>query len=454
MNMNMEIERGLLVAAFKWEIIAPLVTVGSTPEDKRQYRREVLEREHFDPVRGRRRISAGCLKRWIRDYENQGMDGLCPRPRRDKGHLAAFGPKVLERAIELRRESPRRTVKRLVELLRVEFPDATISRGTLDRHLRARGWSRSALRSTAGPHIPFEMPYRNAMWTGDVLHGPNVLVDGEPVRVKVFGLVDDYSRLSPHMQGYADERLPALEDALQQGISKYGAPDQLFLDNALIFSCTQFALACGTLGINKIHSTPGYAPSRGKIERLFRTVRDELFCEIESLPPMPIEEFNRYLRAWVETTYHTRVHSRTGQTPFDRWNGDSQPPLRTVTPYALQQAFLHWGRRKVGSTGEVKLLGNLYFADPVLAHKTVVIRYDPFDLSAVWLWQEDQPMQRLTAQRLVTRALRRGEKVMEQKHSAAARRFLHTLSDGHQRKLAREMRLIRFSDMPKEEEQE
>jgi hypothetical protein len=168
---------------------------------------------------------------------------------------------------------------------------------------------------------------------------------------------------------------------------------------------------------------------------------------------MPIEEFNRYLRAWVDTIYHTRVHSRTGQTPLDRWNDVSQPPLRTVTPYALQQAFLHWGRRKVGSTGEVKFLGNLYFADPVLAHKTVVIRYDPFDLSALWLWQEDQPMQRLTAEHLVTRALRRGEKVMEQKHSAAARKFLHTLSDSHQRKLAREMRLIRFSDVPKEEQE-
>jgi transposase InsO family protein len=451
--MNMDIERGLLVAAFKWEIIAPLVTVGTTPEDKRHHRREVLQREHFDPIRGRRRISAGCLKRWVKAYETKGMDGLCPVPRSDKGSLEAFDSQVLERAIELRRESPRRTVKRLVELLGMEFPDATLSRGTLDRHLRARGWSRSALRTTAGPHIPFESPYRNAMWIGDVLHGPNILVDGELVRVKVFGLVDCYSRITPHMEGYPDERLPALEDALKKGISKYGVPDQVFLDNAQIFSCPQFSLTCGTLGINKVHSTPGYAPSRGKIERLFRTVRDELFCEIESLPPMPLEEFNRYLRAWVETVYHTRIHSRTGQTPLDRWNGDAQPPVRTVTAYALDQAFLHWARRKVGTTGEVKFFGNLYFADPVLAHKTVVIRYDPFDLACVWLWQEDHSMQRLTTEHLVTRALRRGERVVEQKHSAAARKFLHTLSDEHQRRLAREMRLIRFSDMPEEEKE-
>ena len=332
----------------------------------------------------------------------------------------------------------RRTVKRLVELLRVEFPAARITRGTLDRHLRAQGWSRSALRSTAGPHIPFEQPYRNALWIGDVLHGPNVLVDGEVVRVKIFGWVDGYSRLSPHMEGYADNRLPALEDSLEKAMATWGVPEGFFVDNGLVFSSTQLDLACGTLGIVKVHSTPGYAPSRGKIERLFRTVRDELLCEIESLPPMPLEEFNRYLRAWVETVYHTRVHSRTGQTPLQRWEDPAQPAVRTVTPHMLKQAFLQWARRKVGSTGEVKFLGNIYFADPVLAHQTVILRYDPFDLSAVWVWHKDQPMQRITAQHLVTHTFRRGDKVVEQKHSAAARKFLYALSDKHQRQLARE----------------
>lgn len=452
--MDKSTDGRLLVAAFRWEIIAPLVTPGSTPEDKREHRRLVLEREHFDPVRGRRSISAGCLKRWVKAYASKGMAGLYPGSRSDKGSLAAFDATVLERAIELRRESPRRTVKRLVELLRAEFPSASLHRATLDRHLRARGWSRAALRSTSGPHVPFEMACRNAMWTGDVLHGPLVLVDGEAVRVKVFGFIDDYSRLSPHLEGYADERLPALEDAFQKGISKYGIPDQVFLDNALIFSSVQFQLACGTLGINKIHSTPGYAPSRGKIERFFRTVRDELFCEIEALPPMPIEEFNRYLRAWVDTVYHSRAHSRTGIAPLERWEDPSQPPIRTATAHVLQQAFLHWGRRKVGTTGEVKFLGNLYFADPALAHTTAVLRYDPFDLSALWLWREGQPMQRLTAERLLTRCLRRGEKIAEQRHSAAARQFLHTLSDEHQRELAREMRIIRFSQLPLPEEME
>lgn len=449
----MEIDIRMAVAAFRWNIIGPLVVNGLSEEDRRRYRRQVLEREHFDPVRGARRISAGALRRWSEAYKRRGIGGLCPRERSDKGRLLAVSEEVVLRAIELRREAPRRSVKKLVELLRDEFPEQAfqIRRSTLDRHLRARGWSRATLRTTAGPHVPFEMSYRNAMWTGDVLHGPEVIIGDGTCRAKIMGWVDDYSRLCVHLEAYDDERLPALENSLQKGMLKFGVPERLFVDNALIFSSVQLDLACADLGITKIHSTPYYAPSRGKIERLFRTVRDELLCEVEALPSMTLEELNRYLTAWVGSQYNCRVHSRTGQSPLDRWE-QSDVPLRTVTPLALQQAFLLWARRKVGTTGEVKLAGNLYYADPSLAGLTVMLRYDPFDLGQVWIWREGEPMRAITPTRLITRALKRPEKAVEQQQSRAARRYLQGLSDSYQQQLAREMHLIRFADLPLDEE--
>ena len=161
--MHSEMDRGLLVAAFRWEIIAPLVTAGTTPEDKRQYRREVLKREHFDPVRGRRRVGTGCLKRWVKAYLKDGLDGLCPEHAATKASWRLSTAEVLDRAVGLRRESPRRTVKRLVELLRVELPDATISRYSRPSPA-CRGWSRGALRS-AWDRASVRCRHRNAMWT-------------------------------------------------------------------------------------------------------------------------------------------------------------------------------------------------------------------------------------------------------------------------------------------------
>ena len=444
------LDRRMLVISFRWNVIGPLVKAGLTDEDRRCQRRAILKAEHQDPLRGPRKIRPGTLKRWIAAYERGGLAGLAPKERSDKGKLIGVSESLVKRAIELRREGPRRSVAKIVELLRLEFPhDADmLKRSTLDRHIRAHGWSRASLRSTSGPHVPFEKSYRNAMWTGDVLHGPDIITnEGEVCRVKVFGWIDDYSRLCVHLEGYADERLPALENSLEKAMSKYGRPEELFLDNALIFSSVQLDLACASLGIVKIHSTAGYPASRGKIERMFRTVRDELLCEIELLAPMPLCEFNGYLRAWVDSQYNVRVHSRTGHSPLDRWE-QSAVPLRTVSPVELQQAFLQWARRKVGTTGEIKLAGNIYYAAPTLAGQTVMLRYDPFDLTTVWTWREGEPMRSLTTERLVTRVLRRPEKAAEKKESTAARRFLQGLSDTHLRQLAREMHLIRFTDLP------
>jgi len=75
---------------------------------------------------------------------------------------------------------------------------------------------------------------------------------------------------------------------------------------------------------------PTPAPGRGKIERVFRTVREQFLVEItdtsaEDLAANSVDhrtglfELNRLLTAWIETEYHRRTHTETGQSPMDRW---------------------------------------------------------------------------------------------------------------------------------------
>lgn len=77
--------------------------------------------------------------------------------------------------------------------------------------------------------------------------------------------------------------------------------------------------ACAKLGIKLIHSTPGRPQGRGKIERFFKTVRDQFLVELskpdsDTLVP-DLLSLNRLFTAWCETVYHRTVHSETGQTP-------------------------------------------------------------------------------------------------------------------------------------------
>ena len=42
--------------------------------------------------------------------------------------------------------------------------------------------------------------------------------------------------------------------------------------------------ACAKLGIRLVHSTPGRPQGRGKIERFFRTVREQFLVELTGEP--------------------------------------------------------------------------------------------------------------------------------------------------------------------------
>ena len=67
--------------------------------------------------------------------------------------------------------------------------------------------------------------------------------------------------------------------------------------------------------------------AEAKIERFFRTVREQFLVEITGDPDVigrhhvtDLAELNRLFAAWVETVYHRTVHSETGQTPLARWS--------------------------------------------------------------------------------------------------------------------------------------
>ena len=215
------------------------------------------------------------------------------------------------------------------------------------------------------------------MWTGDALHGP--LIDGR--RTFLFCFLDDHSRLLVGYRWATREDVLNASRALRAGIAARGVPKAVYVDNGVPFVSGQLLRACAVLGIRLIHSTPGRPEGRGKIERVFRTVRDQVLVELEDRPPASLEELNRIFQSWVEQVYHRRVHTETGQTPLERFLAPGAPPRPSET--ALREAFRWSERRTVSKTGTVGMHGNTYEVDPELAGRQVDLVFDPLELTEV-----------------------------------------------------------------------
>jgi putative transposase len=111
-------------------------------------------------------------------------------------------------------------------------------------------------------------------------------------------------------------------------------------------------------------------------------VRDQFLVEIGAGRELAdLVRLNTLFTAWVETVYHRRVHSETGQTPLERWSVSDAPAL--PSPARLREAFLWSEWRTVTKTATVGLHGNTYEVDAALAGRKVELVFDPFDLTTV-----------------------------------------------------------------------
>src|SRR5438034_6070055 len=88
-----------------------------------------------------------------------------------------------------------------------------------------------------------------------------------------------------------------------------------------------------------------------------------------------LAELNKLFIAWVETVYHVRVHSETGQPPLARWEAGGPFPLPAAEDLAEAFRWSEW--RTVSKTALVSLHGNRYQVDPALARRRVELAFDP-----------------------------------------------------------------------------
>jgi len=361
------------VALFRYSLIREAADPALTNAERGQLVRALAARDHTGPAGERVRVARNTLDRWIRNWRAGGFEALMPAARSAEPVTPVA---VLDLAVKLKREAPGRTAAQVAQVIAAVEGWAPSER-TIQRLFARLGLNTRPDGTPPAAFGRFEAAAANDRWTGDALHGP--VVGGR--KAYLFAFVDDHSRaLVGYRWGHSEDTV-RLEAALRHGLGSRGVPRSIYVDNGSAFVAAPLLRACAVLGIRLVHSRPGRPEGRGKIERFFRTVRDQFLVEVAARGVADLIEMNRLFAAWVETAYHRRVHSETAAAPLERFVAGG--PFVIPTPGQLHEAFLWSEHRTVTKTATVSLHANTFEVDAALVGRRVECVFDPFDLTAI-----------------------------------------------------------------------
>jgi hypothetical protein len=211
----------------------------------------------------------------------------------------------------------------------------------------------------------------------DVMHGPRVLMpDGSERKAYLHLLLDSATRFVPAAAFRLGETASDLEAVLKEAILKHGLPRVLYLDWGAAQRSDSLALICAELGVRLLHCRPYDPESKAGVERIFRTVREELLDELGDRL-VALAELNSLLWSWLSAEYHRRLHSGTGQIPLEHWLSQVDHLRPAPSSEVLDDIFLRRERRTVRKDGTVRFAGQLLEVRPELARCEVELRFDP-----------------------------------------------------------------------------
>src|SRR5208283_6211765 len=179
-----------------------------------------------------------------------------------------------------------------------------LSEGTVRDYINANGLKQN---NPPEPRKKFEHEHINDLWIGDCLHGPHISNGNKKHKTFLIAAIDDHSRMVVGSRFFFHENSICLETVLKEAIMHFGLPKAFYCDNGSLFVSSHLQLACARLGIALIHSKPYDAPSRGKIERFFRTVRERFLVTLAG--DISLDELNAGFTTWLQDDYHHKEHA-------------------------------------------------------------------------------------------------------------------------------------------------
>jgi hypothetical protein len=186
------------VALFRFGVLGPLVSGELAHGELKRKITELSSRRYTIPFSEKTTIGFGTIEEWLHNFRKDGMGGLMPSVRCDKGAVRGVRSELKEAIVAMKSQHPKRSLRAMLN-----NPVAT-------RRMRPNEISKTTAYRLLGQALPqrpatvtgkqqkrFVHRFPNQCWQGDVMHGPYIKSSPGTKAKKTYliAFIDDASRL-------------------------------------------------------------------------------------------------------------------------------------------------------------------------------------------------------------------------------------------------------------------
>ena len=376
-------------ALFRVSVLGPLVSRDNLEHGELKKIIKTLAANTYKiPDSNRIYLSEKTIERWYYDWHRQGIDGLIPKERKDKGS-SRLPDEIQHKIIELKKDNPARSLNTLIKLAQMQgiAKKGELARASVYRLLKANGISRrSASDTQVIERRAYEALFAGDIWYGDVMHGPSIQTSQGKRKTYLVSIMDDASRLLCHSAFCLDETALSIEFVLKEALLKRGLPKRFVIDNGAAYKSKTLQSICARLNIHLIYCRPYEPEGKAKLERFHRTFREQFLTKVDMQSFNNLAELNARLWVWIERIYHQTNHSSLNDTPINRYQRDllKIKPLGAIAT-KLDEYFYHRVKRFVRKDGTLSYDGALYEVSFEFIDQDVFLVIDPYEKKTKWI---------------------------------------------------------------------
>jgi transposase InsO family protein len=328
-------------------------------------KRELMRRFNISPPTG---------YKWIRRFEDGGIEDLEDKSRRPTSSPNQSSKAMEKKVVDLRMEFPFWGGRKLARVLKNRGVRKVPSPSTVTAILRRHGLLTEKAREKRD-FQRFEREKPNELWQMD-FKGDFAMRDSK--RCYPLTLCDDHSRFNVVLEACLDMKTKTVRRHLSEAFERYGLPDGILCDNGAPWSSnwtggyTKLEVWLMILGVRIHHGRPYHPQTQGKEERFHKTLKVECLDRSEGFANQL--SCQKALETWRECYNWVRPHdSLELEVPGSRYVISSRS-MPSEEPKAEQWYLEEDDLRKVQKNGIAEFKAKRLQVGEAFAGQVVALR--------------------------------------------------------------------------------